>query len=221
MNVPRIPVAIVDDHTLYREILTLVVNQYPPYKVELTASNGKELLMQLATSLSPAIIILDINMPEMNGIDTLLAVRKKIPAVKVLAISGYSNPVDVAQMKQAGANGFLAKTAAAEQVKEALHQVYQNGRYFPVIPKNLFEGKDFSSKHASTLPRISQNELVFMEYLGKGLSYKEIATQMNLSKYTIYDYRDRLFNKLQVQSKSALIIQAIRLKLIDVNNSPL
>lgn len=212
MSNSKIRVAIADDHRLYLDALANAINNDPSYHVTIKACNGQDLMDQLSMNLSPAIILLDISMPVMNGLETMPLLKKKMPGVKVLAISGYSGDFDIVQMQRLGACGFLSKRAGAAEITEALNVVLEKGSYY--------SGYDLLAPgHAEPalekLQSLSNKEMTFLKHACTDLKYKQIAEKMNVSRYTIDDYRNALFEKLNVNTRAALILMAAKYKIVD------
>jgi two-component system invasion response regulator UvrY len=221
MNNSTIVVAIADDHSLYREAVARVINSNARYKVVFEAKNGKELLEKLTeeeeTQELPSIILLDINMPVMDGFETMAVLKVKYPSIKVISLSGYSNSISVLQMYKCGAHGFLSKTAEGPDVFKALEQVLRTGYFFP--DGTLQKDRDsHSSSIVENIKELSEKELAFIKYACTELSYKQMAEKMHVSPHTIDDYRARLFKKLNVQSRTALAMMAVKYKIVEASN---
>jgi DNA-binding NarL/FixJ family response regulator len=222
MNNSPISVAIADDHTLYREAVARVINSNKKYTVVFEAKNGKELLEKLAEEEEqekelPTIVLLDINMPVMDGFETMALLKVKYPSIKVLSLSGYSNSISVLQMFKCGAHGFLSKTAEGHEVFNALEQVIRTGSFFP----NDALQKSRDSHPSAVLENIksfSEKEIAFIKYSCSELSYKKMAEKMHVSPHTIDDYRTRIFKKLNVQSRTALAMMAVKYKIVEASN---
>lgn len=209
-----ITVAIADDHVLYLEALSNLISNIPSCRVIIKAGNGKDLLDQLSVNLTPDIILLDVSMPEMDGCATMAILKKKTPGIKVLALSGYGDGLTALQMYRLGVKGFLSKRADPGEIIEALNTVLQGGSYFSGYEEFL-QQKDVAPAVVESLHELSYREIVFLKYACTDLSYKEIAERMNVSRYTIDDYRDALFSKFDVQTRASLIITALKYKLVD------
>lgn len=212
-----IPVAIADDHSLYREALINVINSTGRFTVIIEVKNGKELLDKLKGKVKPAIILLDMNMPVLNGFDTFKELQKRASQAKVLVISGYSNMMWALLMKKAGCHGYLSKNASGEEIKEAIEKVYTTGEWFPMA-KNEKAQLSSANKIIQNLERLTPREITFLHYIGSDLSYKEIATKMNVTRYTIDDYRDALFTKFNVSSRQSMVLIYVKYCLSQANN---
>ena len=199
----KIRIAIADDHTLLRNGLADLIDSFGPFKVILQAGNGLELLEQLNSAAAlPHICILDINMPVLDGFGTLAQIRKTMPAMKVLALSMYNNEFTIIRMLRGGANGYLLKNCNPNDFKNALLSIYENGFYeVETTEKNRANNEPVS---------ITPKELEFLKFCCSELAYKEIADKMGISPRTVEDYRDNLFKKLKINTRTGLVIYALR-----------
>lgn len=210
----QISVFIAEDHPLMRTALVNLINKTDEYEVSFEASNGEQLLAYADRKGFPDLILLDISMPVMNGYETLSIIRKKCKAVKVVAISMYDDEQVMVRMKNLGANGYLSKTAKPEEMISTIKRVFTHGEYFN--GKINKQSIDSNSDIYTITANLNKKELIFLKLACTDLSYKEIATEMHLSKYTIEDYRDSLFEKFDVTSRLALVLLAIKYKIVDL-----
>ena len=207
-------VAITDDHTLLRNGLASLVNSFPNFKVVLEASNGKDLQSQLDPQNLPDVMLMDINMPEMDGYDTADWLRKTYPQVRVLALSMMDTESAIIRMIKNGARGYVLKDAEPSELNEALNAILTKGYYYNdlVTGKLIFSinklGND--EKDMKALLNLSDRETTFLKLTCTDLTYKEIADQMNVGVRTIDGYRDALFEKLKVKSRVGLVLFAIK-----------
>ena len=207
-------VAITDDHTLLRNGLASLVNSFPNFKVVLEASNGKDLQSQLDPQNLPDVMLMDINMPEMDGYDTADWLRKTYPQIRVLALSMMDTESAIIRMIKNGARGYVLKDAEPSELNEALNAILTKGYYYNdlVTGKLIFSinklGND--EKDIKALLNLSDRETTFLKLTCTDLTYKEIADQMNVGVRTIDGYRDALFEKLKVKSRVGLVLFAIK-----------
>ena len=207
-------VAITDDHTLLRNGLASLVNSFPNFKVVLEASNGKDLQSQLDPQNLPDVMLMDINMPEMDGYDTADWLRKTYPQIRVLALSMMDTESAIIRMIKNGARGYVLKDAEPSELNEALNAILTKGYYYNdlVTGKLIFSinklGND--EKDMKALLNLSDRETTFLKLTCTDLTYKEIADQMNVGVRTIDGYRDALFEKLKVKSRVGLVLFAIK-----------
>ena len=179
-------VAVVDDHTLLSEAIAGLVRQFPDFEVVAVCKNGKELLNYLKNSKKhPNIVLMDVNMPVMNGIETTLALSKDFPEIKVIALSLEEDEEIILKMIRAGAKGYLLKDTQQEVLKSA-----ENNPKKEIILK--------------------EREIEFLKLACTEMTYKEIADVMCLSPKTVEGYREALFQKLNVKNRTGLVLYAIK-----------
>jgi len=214
-NPTLVSIALADDHPLMRKALAYLIQNTEGYQVSFQAQNGMELLNHISTCEPPDIILLDINMPDMDGYQALSAIRKKCGAAKVVIFSMYHDDETMLRTIQLGADGYVSKSVNPEDLMSTLEHVYQHGHYYPdsVHDKVSAASRDEIQKNISSL---TSRELTFLKYSCAGMLYKKIAEKMNVSKYTVEDYRNSLFRKLNVSSRSALAVLNMKYKIVEV-----
>lgn len=209
--------AITDDHVLLRNALARLVNSFEGYSVLTEADNGKDLKAKIQQHLVPDIVLLDVNMPEMDGFETTQWLRKNYPHIKVLVLSMLSDEKTIIKMFRLGAKGYLLKNTDPEELKKALDSI---------VAKNVYLSEYVSGKLVSGLHKdaelgvkpiiLNEKERDFLKWTCTELAYKDIAVKMNLSPRTIDDYRQSLFNKLKVHSRVGLVMYAIRNGIVEI-----
>ncbi|MEO8406541.1 MAG: response regulator transcription factor [Chitinophagaceae bacterium] len=207
----KIQVAIIDDHILLRTALARLVNSFDGYTVLLEADNGKDLRNRIMQHQVPEIVLLDVNMPEMDGFETTQWLHKNYPHIKVLVLSMMSDERTIIKMFRLGAKGYLLKNTDHEELKKALDSVMNKNVYLSeYVSDKLVSGlhKDVDKDESPIL--LNEKEREFLRWTCTELSYKEIAEKMFLSPRTIDDYRQSLFNKLKVHSRVGLVMYAIK-----------
>lgn len=209
-----IKVALVDDHAILRKSLAVLIGMLQDFVIVIEAGNGEEFIKQLQVNEKPDIVLLDITMPIMDGVETARWIKENEPSIKVVALSMLNNDLVIIRMLKNGARGYLLKDSEPAELKSALLQVFKKGYYYNeyILPKMAsYQTKEIPIKSSTT---ISENELVFLKWVCTELSYKEIANEMCLSPRTIDGYRDSLFQKLQVGTRVGLAIYAIKHKIV-------
>jgi two-component system invasion response regulator UvrY len=207
-----IKVALADDHILLRDALALLVNGFNNCQVLFTAANGKEVMDNLESGHRPDVIIMDLNMPHVDGHETTSWLLKNYPEVHVLMLTMYDSELILIRMLQAGAKGFLKKDIHPEELKFAIHSVVESGYYYTnnVTGKlvNLFR----NTKDEKVVLRnmLSEQEATFLKFCCSEMTYKEIAGQMGLSPRSVESVRDELFLRMGVKSRVGLAMYAIR-----------
>jgi two-component system, NarL family, invasion response regulator UvrY len=207
----KIQVAIVDDHTLLRKALGKLISTFENYNVLFEAGNGREIKEKITQHVIPDIILLDVNMPEMDGYETVSWLYKNYPQVKVLALSMFSDEFTIIKMLKSGAKGYILKSTDPDELKIALDSVVQKNFYL----SELISGKVISGLHKD-LDRelepavLSEKEKEFLRLICSDTTYKDIAAKMFVSPRTVDEYRNNLFEKLKVKSRVGLVMYAIR-----------
>ncbi len=206
-----IQIVLVDDHRLFRSGIASLINKFPQYKILFEAGDGEELTRKLTPKLKPHIVLLDINMPNKDGIATAQWIRATYPDINIIVLSMFEDAEKVLQMVKIGVKGYLLKDAEPAEFEQALHSVSQGEVYFPeFVTRHLIN----NFNHQDDEVKLNTRELEFLKLAGTELTYKEIADQMCISVRTVDDYRDRLFEKLQTKSRVGLVLYAIKNKLI-------
>jgi len=208
-----VKIAMVDDHVLLRDALANIVNEFTDCSITLLASHGKELFDKLQSSNLPDLVLLDLNMPELDGYETAKRLRLEYPSMLVMVLTMYDSEIALIQLLQAGVRGFLKKDIHPSELRYAIQSVIHTGYYYSHNATgrlvNLFRNEGGKKNLPSNIV-LSRNELEFLKLASTDLTYKEIASQMNISPRTVDNYRDTLFFKLNVKSRVGLAIYAIK-----------
>ena len=207
-------IALIDDHVLLRNGLASIVRSFDGYSVLLEADNGKEFIQQLKTSQAPDIVLLDINMPEMNGIETAMWMKENLSAAKILVLSVMDTDTVIISMLKHGARGYILKDSKPAIFKQALDSIRDSGFYMNELVSNKMlnyvTNEEDKIKKAHLISQLTENEITFLTLSCTEMTYKEIAEKMKVSPRTIDGYRDHLLKKLNVQSRVGLVIFAIK-----------
>jgi two-component system, NarL family, invasion response regulator UvrY len=216
MSEQKIKVCIADDHLLFRKGLSELISDFGNVELLFDAANGEELLEKLKTAkVLPDICILDINMPGMNGFDTAKAIKKKWPKMKMLALSMSDSELSIIRMLRAGANGYVLKDVEPSELKRAITTIYTTGFYHSeIITGRLLRMSQELTVEEQEEQSLSDKEIQFLELACSELTYKDIAEKMGHSPRTIDGYRDNLFIKLNIKSRTGLVMYAIRKGLV-------
>jgi DNA-binding NarL/FixJ family response regulator len=211
----KIKIIITDDHQLFRNGLKILLNAFQEFEVAGEASNGEEFL-RLLKSTPADVVLMDINMPEMDGIEATRKGLKINPGIDIIALSMYGEEEYYYKMVDAGAKGFLLKDSDISEVKEAIMTVKRGGSYFSqellyhVIQK--IKHRENESKSAN----LSKREKEILMKICEGLSNQEIAETLFISKRTVDKHRANLLGKTNSKNTASLILFAIRNKLIEI-----
>lgn len=213
-------VAVVDDHVLLRNGLANLIRSLDSYAVLFEADNGKDFIEQLKPHYKPDIVLMDINMPKMDGYETALWLKRNYPGIKVLALSMYDNENSVIRMMKNGAKGYILKDIEPNEFRRALDSLISKGYYY----SELITGKlihavsnlDEPEQPIRSLIMLNDREIEFLKLACTEMTYKEIAEKMFLSARTIDGYRDALFEKLCVKSRVGLVMYAIKTGIVNI-----
>ncbi len=211
----KIRIIITDDHQLFRNGLKILLNAFPEFEVTGEASNGEEFLRVLKES--PAnVALMDINMPEMDGIEATRKGLKFCPDIDIIALSMYGEEEYYYKMVDAGAKGFVLKDSDISEVKEAILTVRKGGSYFSQELLYHVIQKIKHRENESRSANLSRREKEILLKICEGLSNQEIADTLFISKRTVDKHRANLLGKTNSKNTASLILFAIRNKLIEI-----
>jgi len=208
----KVKIALADDHVLLRNGLAGLVTNLG-YTVQFECNNGKELVDRLDKNNLPDVILMDINMPEMDGYATTAWIKANFPLVGVLALSMYDDENAIIRMLRNGARGYILKDADPMALKKGIDDVVNNGvHYSEHVTGKLLHSIYNTNQPAgqATAVDLNDREIEFLKLASTELTYREIAEQMHLSPRTIDGYRDSLFEKLNIKNRVGLVLYAIR-----------
>ncbi len=209
-------IALVDDHVLLRDALSKIINHFDGYSVLFVANNGRHFIQMLDPDNLPNIVIMDVNMPVMNGFETTQWITENHPDMKVIALSMLKEEHAVIRMLRHGAKGYLLKDTELEEMKQAMEEVMNKGIFInEILYRNIVQSIHHSPEEMVETEKevaldLTEREKEFLRLLCTDKSYKEIASDMYLSPRTVDGYRDNLFDKLKVSSRIGLVLFAIR-----------
>jgi DNA-binding NarL/FixJ family response regulator len=206
-------IALVDDHILLRNGLAALINSFNGYQVSFEADHGKDFINMVTNHGTPDIVLLDINMPEMNGFETAGWINEHLPSTKILVLSMMDNESSIISMLKSGAGGYILKDSKPAIFRQALDDIRDKGFYMNDLVThkmlNYVKGEE-QNTDAAIIARLSEKELIFLKLACTEKTYKEIASEMNLSPRTVEGYRDDLFAKMGVMSRVGMVLFAIK-----------
>jgi len=211
----KIRIIIVDDHQLFRNGLKILLNAFPEFVVTGEASNGEEFL-KIIRNTQADIALMDINMPEMDGIEATRKGLRLCPDLSIIALSMYGEEEYYYKMTDAGAKGFLLKDSDISEVKEAILTVCKGGSYFSQALLHNVIQKIKHREHESKTANLSKREKEILFKICEGFSNQEIAETLFISKRTVDKHRANLLGKTNSKNTASLILFAIRNKLIEI-----
>jgi DNA-binding NarL/FixJ family response regulator len=210
-------VIIVDDHSLFRNGLKILLTTSGHFNVIAEAENGREFIDLLDHNITPDIVLMDIDMPVLDGIEATKEALKKYPGLKVITLSMFGEEEYYYKMIEAGVKGFLLKNSDINEVKNAIVTVYQGGKYFSQellynVVKNIRSGH----KEQELTEALSEREIEVLVQICNGFSNNEIADNLHISKRTVDKHRANLLDKTNSKNTAHLVMYAIKNKLIDI-----
>lgn len=211
MNTIRILLA--DDHTVVRKGLRLLLESHPGFKVIAEASNGRE-AVSLAEAHTPDVIVLDVAMPMLNGIEAARQISAKLPHTAIVFLSMHSDEGYVLKALKSGAKAYLLKDSAEDDLINAIKAVTEGKAFFsPAISKMLVEDymRQMREREVEdSYELLTTREREILQLFAEGKSVKEVATILDLSLYTVETHRSNIFQKLDLHSVAELILYAVR-----------
>ena len=205
-----IKIGLIDDHALVNDALAKILGAFEDFQVVLQATNGNDLMRQLSSDSLPDVVLLDINMPEMDGYQTAKWLKDNHPGIYVLVLTMVDSDLSTVLLIQNGVRGVLKKKMHISDLRRAVHETVDTGYCFqnrrlvallqPVSDRIVLANNVL----------LSPNEILFLKLACCELTYKEIARNMELSARTIENYRDSLFQKLNIISRTGLVRYAIK-----------
>lgn len=211
-------IVLIDDHGLLRNGLAGLVKSQG-HEVLFEAANGKIFIEKLDENNLPDIVLLDINMPEMNGFETADWIKQNQPRIKVLALSMYDDETSIIHMLKNGARGYILKDSDPSELETAIDSILKKGFHYSELVSgkliHAIKSEDKDSDGIATVD-LSEKEIEFLKYCCTEMNYKEISDHMNVSPRTVDNYRDALFKKLEVKSRIGLAIYAFKNHLVNI-----
>ncbi|RXK60028.1 response regulator transcription factor [Lacibacter luteus] len=217
-------IAIVDDHNLFRKGLIKLISlgdKENKYSILFEAENGNDLKDKLKSKSPPDIILMDIDMPDLNGYEAVDWLRKYHPDISILVVSMFETEEPIMRMLRMGVKGYLSKDIEVEDMHQALEAIANKGFYYSdlvsgIMAQNIQStNPEIRLKQGSALI-LTENEREFLKLACTELTYSQIADRMNLSPKTIDGYRESLFQKFQVKSRVSLAMYAVKNNLVKI-----
>lgn len=206
-----ISIALVDDHTLFRKGLAgLVQIADENIRIIFEADNGIDMQKKINDKQQPDIILMDINMPEMDGFESVKWLNKNYPQIKVLVVSMVENEDSIIRMLKLKVKGYLSKDVEPQELRNALHSIMSRGYYYTDFITGKLVHTLQSEDEKEAFHNLSDKERRFIQLACSEFTYNEIAKEMFVSVKTVEGYRDQLFNKLELKSRVGLALYAVK-----------
>jgi len=204
-------IALVDDHGLFRSGIANLLQEFPDIEVVFEAANGKELQEKIIQHNSVEVLLMDIKMPLMDGYATTAWVRDHYPLVKVLALSMFDEDLSVIKMLKAGAGGYILKESKPVELYTAIQEIKKKGIYInEMVSGKMLRQFQQEGQDGKKQTIFSEREMEFIKLCVSEYTYKEIAELMGVATRTVDNYRESLFEKLQLKSRVGLVLYAIK-----------
>ncbi|MBO8126933.1 MAG: response regulator transcription factor [Firmicutes bacterium] len=214
-------ILIADDHPLFREGLRRVISLEDDITLVAEAKDGEE-AVKLALALRPDVIVLDITMPKLNGIEATRAILKEWPEALIVVLTFHSSEEYIMQVLQAGAKGYLVKDSDPASLAETIRLVYNGGSIYPpsILAKALSQAqkaKAETAAHKEPGAKLTPRELEILQCLAEGKSNREIADDLCISEKTVKNHLSNLFRKLDVSDRTQAVLYGLKHKLVDLS----
>ena len=220
---PKINIAVVDDEELFRSGIVFLLNRENDFNVAFESENGQDLITKLSViSEKPDIILMDLKMPELNGVETTKIVHKKFPECKVIALTSYDGKAFITNMIDVGASSYLLKNTNPKTVVQTIREVHEKGFFYDEkVLKTIHENINSSSgkRIKSDLDKklLSKREMEVLELICQQYTTSEIAEKIFLSPRTVEGHRNNLLLKTQSKNVAGLVIYGIQKNLIEIS----
>ncbi len=213
-----IKVLLADDHTVVRQGLRALLTAGGDIQVVGEAENGRQ-AHEMARTLTPDVVVMDLAMPVLNGLEATRRIRRSSPLTKVLVLSSYSDEQSVQQVMEAGAAGYLVKQTAANCLLEGIRATYRGNNFFsPNIARRLREksSETFSNGKANgSRPALTPREVEVLQLIAEGRANKQIAAELSISVKTVEKHRQQVMNKLGIHDVAGLTRHAIAIGMVE------
>lgn len=204
-------IAIVDDHILIANALSNIISNFNQFKVVYVCENGKDFQDRIKNEVLPDIILLDISMPVMDGFETAKWIKENHPDVLIMALSMQDDDQSLIKMIKNGAKGYMLKNVHPNELEIALNNLVEKGYFFPEwAASKVFTSISESTIETTSKIKLSDREEEFLKYTTTEMNYKQISEKMFCSPRTVENYRDSLFEKLELKSRVGLAVYALK-----------
>jgi two-component system, NarL family, invasion response regulator UvrY len=213
----QIRLAYADDHPLVRQGICSYLKEFGCFEIDIQADNGAELIQLLKKAKTlPDICILDISMPVKNGYDTIIEIKSYWPSMKFLILTMYDEEYAIIRMLRNGANGYMLKNCRPDELRKALMSIHLIGCYHSEL--TISHTHNAINGNVNNLLKLNDKELQFLSYCCSDYHYKQISEKMGVSQRTVEGYRDDLFDKLKIKTRTGLAIYAMNIGIVPFRN---
>jgi len=218
----KIQISIADDEQLFRKGLTFLLEKEDQFQILFEAENGKELIDKLNPEQLPDVILMDLKMPKLNGVEATKVIHKKYPDVKIIALTSYDGKSFITNMIDVGASSYLLKNTSPKIMVHTIKEVHDKGFFYDenvlkTIHENLLSSSGKRIKSDLDKKLLSKREVEVLELICKQLTTSEIAEKLYLSPRTVDGHRNNLLEKTESKNVAGLVIYGIQKKLIELS----
>lgn len=216
----QISIVIADDHELLRDGFRVMLKKYPDIKLLGEAENGKSLI-DLVQKVKPDVVLTDIKMPEMDGIEATRMLLKKNPGIRIIALSMFDEENLIIDMLEAGARGYLLKNSHKDEIMDAIRLVHYGQTFYCKTTSaklvSMIAKSKFNPHKKTPAPDFTEREIQIIKLVCEQLSNKEIADRLNLSVRTIEGYREKIQEKMEVKNTAGIVVYAIKKSIFQIS----
>ena len=218
----KINIVIADDEQLFRSGIRFILEREPNFNISFETENGKKLLDFLRTTKEfPDIILMDLNMPEMNGVEATKIIHKTHPNIKIVVLTSYNSKSFITNMIDVGASSYLVKNTSPKMVVHTINEVYKKGFYYDekvlsIINENIISSSGKRIKNDLEQKLLSKREIDVLELICAQKTTAEIADKLFISPRTVEGHRNNLLLKTKSKNVAGLVIYGIQKKLIEI-----
>ena len=215
----RITVLLVEDHGIVREGLHKLLELEDDLEVVGEAENGRQALV-MVKKLRPAVVVMDITMPTLNGLEAIRQILKSVPGTKILTLSAHRDDAYVKNATDSGAVGFLLKQSSSHDLAKGIREVHQGNVYFDPFFEKLLPERERNSLHRATRPKsrnheLTSREMEVLQLIAEGKPNKQIAAGLDIGTKTVEKHRERIMQKLNIRNTAGLTRYAISAGIIE------
>ncbi|MFD1062394.1 response regulator [Winogradskyella litorisediminis] len=220
---PKIEIAIADDELLFRQGIKNMLEADTEITVLFDAENGQDLVQKLRSSkIRPSIVITDLKMPELNGVEVTKIIRKEFPRIKIIALTSYFSKPFILNMVSIGAVAYLAKNSTPSLMIKTIKEVHKNGFYYTDEVQRYIENSNLNTQSAKTKSHLdneyfTERELEVLKLICMQLTANEIAEKLFISNRTVETHRKNLFVKTETKNIAGLVVYALKNKLVELD----
>jgi len=213
-----IDIILADDHEIFRDGFAIMINKIPEIRLIGEASNGEELI-KLTRELRPDVVVTDIKMPKMDGIEATKRLKKEFPELGIISLSLFDEEDLIVEMLEAGAKGYLLKSAHKEEIIAAVKSVNKDEPYYCRDTTNklaqMIAKSNFNPYKNIARPEFSEREIAIIRMICREFSNKQIAEELSLSKRTVEGYRETILQKIEAKNSVGIVVYAIKHKIFE------